>query len=304
MWPRESSYRSQKSGLPFSWFKNRREVRETVCKRLHRPSKFYHQSRELQYSRCIGQTHPLNLFQIFTGTNLATSFLIRSELALWLVYSLLFFVLGWITIILFWTMWYSIWTIVSPRLLKVPSKVRYSPPSNLRKLSTSVEEAIKKEFAEDLPMPQSFEHEVSFVLVGKILQTAFPTTISANIRSYYYLFLSGRWINFKFNTCKLTYRSSTGNLLNRTMIASPLWPSRWLLVTSVSNPSISTIFQLLLTLPVGSCSCERSFSALAPKVENMVSFIDGLQQAEWSCINLCKQRNPSRAARGSTAMGC
>lgn len=33
-------------------------------------------------------------------------------------------------------------------------------PSNLRKLSTSVEEAIKKEFAEDLPMPQSFEHEV------------------------------------------------------------------------------------------------------------------------------------------------
>lgn len=65
-------------------------------------------------------------------------------------------------------------------------------PSNLRKLSTSVEEAIKKEFTEDLPMPQSFEHEVSFVLVGKPLQTAFPTTVSANIRSYYYLFLSGR----------------------------------------------------------------------------------------------------------------
>ena len=87
-------------------------------------------------------------------------------------------------------------------------------PSNLRKLSTSVEEAIKKEFAEDLPMPQLFEHEVSFVLVGKPLQTALPTTISANIR----------------------YRSSAGNLLNRTMIASPLWPSRWLLVTSVSTP--------------------------------------------------------------------
>ena len=30
--PPESSHRSQKSGLPFSWFKNRREVRETVCK--------------------------------------------------------------------------------------------------------------------------------------------------------------------------------------------------------------------------------------------------------------------------------
>lgn len=27
-------------------------------------------------------------------------------------------------------------------------------------------------------------------------------------------------------------------------------------------PNISTILQLLLTLPVGSCSCERSFSAL------------------------------------------
>ena len=50
-------------------------------------------------------------------------------------------------------------------------------PSNLRKLSTSVEEAIKKEFAEDLPMPQSFEHEVSFVLVGK----PFPTKLSAHI---------------------------------------------------------------------------------------------------------------------------
>jgi len=65
-------------------------------------------------------------------------------------------------------------------------------PSNLRKPSTSVEEAIKKEFAEDLPMPQSFEHKVSFVLVRKPLQTAFPTTISANIRSYYYLFFFGR----------------------------------------------------------------------------------------------------------------
>ena len=65
-------------------------------------------------------------------------------------------------------------------------------PSNLRKLSTSVEEAIKKELAEDLPMPQSFQLEVGFVLVGEPLQTAFPATISANIRLYCYLFLSGR----------------------------------------------------------------------------------------------------------------
>lgn len=260
MWPREISYRSQKSGLPFSWFKNRREVRETVCKRLHRPSKFYHQSRELQYGRCIWQTHPLNLFQIFTGTNLATwSFLIRSELELRLVYFLLFFVLGWITIILFWTMWYSNWTIVSPRLLKVPSKVRFSPPQIWGSYQhvTSEEEAIKKEFAEDLPMPQSFEHEVI------------------------------RWKFAQQDNDSITSLAEAVASCDERLY-----------------PSISTIFQLLLTLPVGSCSCERSFSALAPKVENKVTFIDGLQQAEWSCISLCKQRNPCRAARCSTAMGC
>ena len=79
-----------------------------------------------------------------------------------------------------------------PKALKGALQGTLLIPSNLRKLSTSVEEAIKKEFAEDLPMPQSLDLEVSFVLVGKSLQTAFPTTISANIRPYYYLFLSGR----------------------------------------------------------------------------------------------------------------
>ena len=57
-------------------------------------------------------------------------------------------------------------------------------PSNLRKLSTSVEEAIKREFTEDLPMPQSFEHEVSFVLVGNPYKQPSPLQylpISAHI---------------------------------------------------------------------------------------------------------------------------
>ncbi|KAK2548314.1 52 kDa repressor of the inhibitor of the protein kinase [Acropora cervicornis] len=129
-------------------------------------------------------------------------------------------------------------------------------PSNLRKLSTSVEEAIKKEFAEDLPMPQSFEHEVI------------------------------RWEFAQQDNDSITSLAESVASCDERLY-----------------PNISTIFQLLLTLPVGSCSCERTFSALAPKVENMVSFIDGLQQAEWSCISLCTQRNPCRAARGSTALG-
>ncbi|KAK2549573.1 52 kDa repressor of the inhibitor of the protein kinase [Acropora cervicornis] len=88
-------------------------------------------------------------------------------------------------------------------------------PSNLRKPSTSVEEAIKKEFAEDLPMPQSFEH--------KVIRWKFAQQDNDSITS---------------------------------------------LAESVAScderlyPNISTIFQLLLTLPVGTCSCEPSFSAL------------------------------------------
>ncbi|XP_044167683.1 uncharacterized protein LOC122951709 [Acropora millepora] len=68
-------------------------------------------------------------------------------------------------------------------------------PSNLRKLSTSVEEAIKKEFAEDPP-----------------IITSLAESVASCVERLY--------------------------------------------------PNISTIFQLLLTLPVGSCSSELSFSAL------------------------------------------
>ncbi|XP_068720569.1 52 kDa repressor of the inhibitor of the protein kinase-like [Montipora capricornis] len=88
-------------------------------------------------------------------------------------------------------------------------------PSPLKKLSTSVEEAIKKEFPEDLPMPQSFEHEVirwKFAQQDNDSITSLPESVASCDERLY--------------------------------------------------PNISTIFQLLLTLPVGSCSCERSFSAL------------------------------------------
>ncbi|XP_068734712.1 52 kDa repressor of the inhibitor of the protein kinase-like [Montipora capricornis] len=88
-------------------------------------------------------------------------------------------------------------------------------PSNLRKLSTSVEEAIKKEFAEDLPMPQSFEREVI------------------------------RWKFAQQDNDSITSLAESVASCDERLYSN-----------------ISTIFQLLPTLPVRTCSCERSFSAL------------------------------------------
>ena len=86
----------------------------------------------------------------------------------------------------------------------------------LAKLASDLEEAIKKEFLEDLPMLSNFESEVL------------------------------RW-----KTKFLALDTDDLQLLD--------------IINSTDKnlyPSIYAILSLLLTLPVGSCTCERSFSAL------------------------------------------
>ena len=185
MSPRERSHKGQKSGLPFSRFKNRREVRETKCMqelwRFQRASKFYHQSQQLQCGRCLEQRPSLNVLQTSTGKNLHDRFQLN---------------------------WFVIETHIPTIVLC--SKFNYYYPfldhviqhtndrfpeafqgafqgtlliaSNPKKLSTSVEEAIERKFAEDLylcPSHFSTRLTLSLFFFGKPLKKGFPPSISA-----------------------------------------------------------------------------------------------------------------------------
>ena len=92
----------------------------------------------------------------------------------------------------------------------------YLTPKKLSKLTKEIEQSIKEEFMNDLPMPHNFEQEIS------------------------------RW----------KHEYSTLNTANKDLVD----------IVNMTNqtfyPNIYTILTLLLTLPVGSCTCERSFSAL------------------------------------------
>ena len=88
-------------------------------------------------------------------------------------------------------------------------------PSNVENLTQAILEKLQNEFADDLPMPTSFEQEVN------------------------------RW-----------------RVANRDKSNIKSLPDAVSICNELLYPNISTILQLILTLPVGSCSCERSFSSL------------------------------------------
>ena len=92
----------------------------------------------------------------------------------------------------------------------------YLLPKKLAKLTSDIEEAVKKEFLKDLAMPSSFESEVLRWKTKFLVLDTDDLELLAIINS----------------TDKNLY------------------------------PNIYAILSLLLTLPVNSCTCERSFSAL------------------------------------------
>lgn len=92
----------------------------------------------------------------------------------------------------------------------------YFMPDKVAKLTDEIQEAIKKEFYDDLPMPHCYEQEVI------------------------------RWKQ-KFSK----QLKPDARLIDVVNLADKSY-----------YPNISKVLCLLLSLPVGSCSCERSFSAL------------------------------------------
>ena len=103
-----------------------------------------------------------------------------------------------------------------PEELKGALQGYYFMPNKLCKLTVEIQESIRKEFIDDLPMPHSYDQEVV------------------------------RW-----KQAFTTHNLSDADLIDMVNLADTTF-----------YPNISTVLCILVSLPVGSCSCERSFSAL------------------------------------------